>query len=314
MSITHPNSASAPMMRGAGGMMNLGRLRLQPPAARAHHLARLRGARRERQRRSPRSCCCSPPRTPSRTSTSTSTRPAARSPPAWRSTTPCSSSTRRRHRRHGPGRLDGPVPAHRRHQGQALRHAARPDHDAPAVGRHRRHGVRHHDPGRADPRHQEASSPSSPPQHTGQTVEQIDEGLRPRPLVHRRGGPGVRLRRPRRARSADQVDRRRRHPTADSESNSTGVSDETPPCSGTCRDALGPQSRYILPQFEERTPTASSANPYTKLFEDRIIFLGVQVDDASADDVMAQLLVLESRTRPRHHRCTSTRPVARSPR
>jgi ATP-dependent Clp protease protease subunit len=35
-------------------------------------------------------------------------------------------------------------------------------------------------------------------------------------------------------------------------------------------------------------------DPYTKLFEDRIIFLGVQVDDASADDVMAQLLVLES--------------------
>ena len=33
---------------------------------------------------------------------------------------------------------------------------------------------------------------------------------------------------------------------------------------------------------------------YTKLFEDRIVFLGVQVDDASADDVMAQLLVLES--------------------
>ena len=35
-------------------------------------------------------------------------------------------------------------------------------------------------------------------------------------------------------------------------------------------------------------------NPYTKLFEDRIVFLGVQVDDASADDIMAQLLVLES--------------------
>jgi ATP-dependent Clp protease protease subunit len=30
------------------------------------------------------------------------------------------------------------------------------------------------------------------------------------------------------------------------------------------------------------------------LFEDRIVFLGVQVDDASADDIMAQLLVLES--------------------
>jgi ATP-dependent Clp protease protease subunit len=34
-------------------------------------------------------------------------------------------------------------------------------------------------------------------------------------------------------------------------------------------------------------------NPYTKLFEERIIFLGVQIDDASADDVMAQLLCLE---------------------
>ena len=34
--------------------------------------------------------------------------------------------------------------------------------------------------------------------------------------------------------------------------------------------------------------------PYTKLFEERIIFLGVQIDDASADDVMAQLLCLES--------------------
>ena len=56
-----------------------------------------------------------------------------------------------------------------------------------------------------------------------------------------------------------------------------------------------PQARYILPDFEERTPYGyRRQNPYTKLFEDRIIFLGVQVDDASADDIMAQLLVLES--------------------
>jgi ATP-dependent Clp protease protease subunit len=56
-----------------------------------------------------------------------------------------------------------------------------------------------------------------------------------------------------------------------------------------------PSSRYILPQFEERTAYGfKRQDPYTKLFEDRIIFLGVQVDDASADDVMAQLLVLES--------------------
>ena len=56
-----------------------------------------------------------------------------------------------------------------------------------------------------------------------------------------------------------------------------------------------PTSRYVLPQFEERTAYGfKRLDPYTKLFEDRIVFLGVQVDDASADDVMAQLLVLES--------------------
>ncbi len=55
------------------------------------------------------------------------------------------------------------------------------------------------------------------------------------------------------------------------------------------------ESRYILPSFEERTAYGyKRQDPYAKLFEDRIIFLGVQVDDASADDVMAQLLVLES--------------------
>ena len=38
---------------------------------------------------------------------------------------------------------------------------------------------------------------------------------------------------------------------------------------------------------------AKESNPYNKLFEERIIFLGTQVDDASANDIMAQLLVLE---------------------
>ena len=56
-----------------------------------------------------------------------------------------------------------------------------------------------------------------------------------------------------------------------------------------------PSARYVLPNFEERTPYGyKRQDPYAKLFEDRIIFLGVQVDDASADDIMAQLLVLES--------------------
>jgi len=55
------------------------------------------------------------------------------------------------------------------------------------------------------------------------------------------------------------------------------------------------EARYILPTFEERTAYGyKRQDPYAKLFEDRIVFLGVQIDDASADDVMAQLLVLES--------------------
>ena len=58
---------------------------------------------------------------------------------------------------------------------------------------------------------------------------------------------------------------------------------------------IQPQGRYILPEFRERSANGERIhNPYTKLFEERIIFLGVQIDDVSADDIMAQLLVLES--------------------
>jgi len=54
------------------------------------------------------------------------------------------------------------------------------------------------------------------------------------------------------------------------------------------------QSRYVLPSFIERTSYGiKESNPYNKLFEERIIFLGVQIDDASANDVMAQLICLE---------------------
>ncbi|MFT4135926.1 ATP-dependent Clp protease proteolytic subunit [Microbacterium sp.] len=69
-----------------------------------------------------------------------------------------------------------------------------------------------------------------------------------------------------------------------------------PPFGGIAHQGIqAPGSRYILPQFEERTAYGyKRQDPYNKLFEDRVIFLGVQVDDASADDVMAQLLVLES--------------------
>jgi ATP-dependent Clp protease protease subunit len=54
-------------------------------------------------------------------------------------------------------------------------------------------------------------------------------------------------------------------------------------------------NRYIIPSFIERTSYGiKESNPYNKMFEERIIFLGVQIDDASANDVMAQLLALES--------------------
>lgn len=64
--------------------------------------------------------------------------------------------------------------------------------------------------------------------------------------------------------------------------------------SGTTTAGM-PQARYVMPQFEEKTSFGyKRSDPYTKLFEDRIIFMGVQVDDTSADDIMAELLVLES--------------------
>lgn len=58
---------------------------------------------------------------------------------------------------------------------------------------------------------------------------------------------------------------------------------------------FAPQNRYVMPQFSEKTPYGmKTQDAYSRLFEDRIIFMGVQVDDTSADDIMAQLLVLES--------------------
>jgi len=73
------------------------------------------------------------------------------------------------------------------------------------------------------------------------------------------------------------------------------MSDLTFPGSGLYNRDTSPQGRYVLPSFVERTSYGiKEMNPYNKLFEERIIFLGVQIDDASANDVMAQLLCLES--------------------
>ncbi|EIV91234.1 ATP-dependent Clp protease proteolytic subunit [Frankia sp. QA3] len=54
-------------------------------------------------------------------------------------------------------------------------------------------------------------------------------------------------------------------------------------------------ARHVLPNIVERTSRGEySMDPYSKLLKERIVFLGVQIDDVSANDVMAQLLFLES--------------------
>lgn len=57
---------------------------------------------------------------------------------------------------------------------------------------------------------------------------------------------------------------------------------------------MAASARYVLPNVVERTPRGEySMDPYSKLLRERIIFLGTQIDDTSANDVMAQLLFLE---------------------
>jgi ATP-dependent Clp protease, protease subunit len=52
---------------------------------------------------------------------------------------------------------------------------------------------------------------------------------------------------------------------------------------------------YFIPQWEERTSYGMRRiDPYTKLFEDRIIFLGTPISDEIANAVMAQLLCLQA--------------------
>jgi ATP-dependent Clp protease, protease subunit len=57
---------------------------------------------------------------------------------------------------------------------------------------------------------------------------------------------------------------------------------------------MRPSGRYVVPSFVERTSYGvKEMDPYNKLFEDRIIFLGTPIDDTSANDVIAQLVALE---------------------
>src|SRR6476661_4382658 len=57
----------------------------------------------------------------------------------------------------------------------------------------------------------------------------------------------------------------------------------------------GPAANYYIPQWEERTSYGfRRIDPYGKLFEDRIIYLGTPISDDVANAVIAQLMCLES--------------------
>ncbi len=63
----------------------------------------------------------------------------------------------------------------------------------------------------------------------------------------------------------------------------------------TKASALGPTSSYISPTImEERQLNVTQMDVFSRLMMDRIIFLGTQVDDYSANVIQAQLLYLDS--------------------
>jgi len=64
---------------------------------------------------------------------------------------------------------------------------------------------------------------------------------------------------------------------------------------GRADQFASPNMNYYIPQWEERTSYGvRRIDPYAKLFEDRIIFLGTPISDDVANAVMAQILCLES--------------------
>ncbi|MFJ9866933.1 ATP-dependent Clp protease proteolytic subunit [Streptomyces sp. NPDC101165] len=55
-----------------------------------------------------------------------------------------------------------------------------------------------------------------------------------------------------------------------------------------------PSARHVLPEFTERTSTGHrTLDPYSKLFENRVVFLGTPLDDTAATDVITQFMHLE---------------------
>ncbi|NED84291.1 ATP-dependent Clp protease proteolytic subunit, partial [Streptomyces sp. SID11233] len=55
-----------------------------------------------------------------------------------------------------------------------------------------------------------------------------------------------------------------------------------------------PFARHVLPEFTERTSYGTrTLDPYSRLLEGRIVFLGTPLDDTAAADLVVQLMHLE---------------------
>ena len=73
------------------------------------------------------------------------------------------------------------------------------------------------------------------------------------------------------------------------------TSSHIPGLAGRASELAAPSMNYYIPQWEERTSYGfRRIDPYGKLFEDRIIFLGTPISDDVANAVIAQLLCLQS--------------------
>src|SRR6478735_11066771 len=93
-------------------------------------------------------------------------------------------------------------------------------------------------------------------------------------MVHRRGGPGLRLRRP-----DPHRPRRRDTRTAGAPGRAGGAG----------------MSSYTIPSVVEKTIRGERAvDIYSRLLTDRIVYVGTEIDDGVANVVIAQLLHLES--------------------
>ena len=241
---------------------------------------------------------------------------AVRSPPAWRSTTRCSSSsaTSRPTRWAWPRRWGSSCspPAPR----ASVRPAARADHDAPAVRRHRWHREPTSRSRPSSSRYTKREMAELIAEHTGQTVEQINADSDRDRWFTAAGGPGVRLHRPRR-----RPRRRPAAPATDPRSDplraprTHGEADDQPFDRASSAARRRPAAATSCPRSSS-TPATASRSPT------RTTSCSRSASSSSACRSTTRRRTTSwrscwcwSRTDPdRDITCTSTRPVARSPR